>query len=89
MTFRKEHPVTTKSNMSGSMRDMVALSHLGYELLTVILVCFGIGYGIDYISNSSPIFCVFFSILGIVTGLYLVIRSAEMKSNKEKQEHEL
>jgi F0F1-type ATP synthase assembly protein I len=89
MTIRTEKPDSTLHTMSQGLRDLVAFSNLGYQLVAVILVCFGIGYGIDYVANTSPILCISFSVLGIAAGMYLVIRSAEMKSHKQNQEHEL
>ena len=89
MTIKTEKTDSTLHSMSQGMRELVALSNLGYQLVAVVLVCFGIGYGIDYVANTSPILCISFSVLGIAAGLYLVIRSAELKSHKQQEEHEL
>ncbi len=46
------------------------------ELIGGILVGLGIGWGLDRIFNSSPIFLIVFSLLGTAAGFWNVIRAA-------------
>ncbi len=88
MTIRAERSDLQKRGMSQGLRDMVALSSLGYQLLAVVLACFGAGYGIDRMAGTGPAFSVVLGLLGIVAGLFLVLRSFNAQSQKRNGKHE-
>jgi ATP synthase protein I len=74
---------TTRKNASQGLRDYAMLGSLGYQLLAAILLCFGIGYGLDYIVGTKPILTVVFGVVGIGAGLLLVFRSTKNYSTKK------
>lgn len=54
------------------------------ELVTGMIIGFGIGYGLDSLFGTTPIFMVLFILLGFAAGVNVMIRSA-----KEIQEKKL
>ncbi len=53
------------------------------ELVTGLLIGFGMGYGLDSLFGTIPIFLVIFTLLGLVAGIKTMMRSA-----KEIQHHD-
>ena len=53
------------------------------ELVAGLGIGFGMGYGLDYLFGTIPIFLVLFTLLGLVAGVKVMLRSA--KEVQEKQ----
>lgn len=47
------------------------------ELVTGLLIGFGMGYGLDSLFGTLPIFLVLFTLLGLAAGIKTMMRSAE------------
>ncbi|MFY9238835.1 MAG: AtpZ/AtpI family protein [Roseovarius sp.] len=47
------------------------------ELVAGLLIGFGIGYGLDSVFGTLPIFLVLFTLLGLAAGIKTMMRSAE------------
>ena len=47
------------------------------ELVAGLLIGFGIGYGLDRLFGTLPIFLVLFTLLGLAAGIKTMMRSAE------------
>ena len=47
------------------------------ELVAGLLIGFGIGYGLDAVFGTIPIFLVVFTLLGFVAGVRVMLRSAK------------
>lgn len=49
---------------------------LGVEIVAAMLLCIGIGYGLDqYLKNEIPWFTLVFSLIGCGMVIYLMIRA--------------
>ncbi|WP_171178003.1 AtpZ/AtpI family protein [Ruegeria sp. HKCCD8929] len=53
------------------------------EMVSGLAIGFGIGYGLDRLFGTIPIFLVLFTLLGLVAGVKVMLRSA--KEVQEKQ----
>ena len=53
------------------------------ELVAGLLIGFGIGYGLDAVFGTLPIFLVLFTLLGFAAGIKTMMRSAEELQRKE------
>ncbi|MEX0366533.1 MAG: AtpZ/AtpI family protein [Ruegeria sp.] len=53
------------------------------EMVSGLAIGFGIGYGLDSLFGTIPIFLVLFTLLGLVAGVKVMLRSA--KEVQEKQ----
>ncbi len=59
------------------------------ELVTGLLIGFGIGYGLDSLFGTLPIFLVVFTLLGLAAGIKTMMRSAqEIQATKLAEEAE-
>jgi ATP synthase protein I len=47
------------------------------ELVAGLLIGFGIGYGLDSLFGTTPIFLVLFTLLGLAAGVKTMLRSAQ------------
>lgn len=47
------------------------------EMVAGVLIGFGIGYGLDALFGTIPIFLVLFTLLGFVAGVRVMMRTAE------------
>ena len=57
------------------------------ELVAGLLIGFGMGYGLDSLAGTMPIFLVLFTLLGLAAGIKVMIRSAqEIQQGKEAEE---
>lgn len=54
------------------------------ELVTGLLVGFGIGYGLDRLFGTLPIFLILFTLLGLAAGINVMMRTAK----ELQKEHE-
>lgn len=66
------------------MRELLPYTNLGWQLLATILFFFGAGYGLDSLLGSGEILTIVFSVIGIVYGLWSVIRNANELQNKKQ-----
>jgi ATP synthase protein I len=56
------------------------------ELVAGLLMGFGLGYGIDWVLGTLPIFLVIFTFLGFAAGIKTMLRSAaEVRHKSEAQ----
>jgi len=70
-----------------SLRELLPYTNLGWQLVASVLVFFGIGYGLDTILETGSILTIIFSALGIVYGLWSVIKSAnDLQTKKQSKE---
>ena len=57
------------------------------ELVAGLLIGFGIGYGIDVLAGTMPIFLVLFTLLGFGAGVNVMVRTArEIQAKREADE---
>jgi ATP synthase protein I len=47
------------------------------ELVAGLMIGFGMGYGLDFLFGTTPIFLVLFILLGFVAGVKTMMRSAQ------------
>ncbi len=47
------------------------------ELVTGLLIGFGMGYGLDSLFGTMPVFLVLFTLLGLAAGIRTMMRSAQ------------
>ena len=86
MEGKKPHK-TTPEIISETLRELLPYTNLGWQLVASVLVFFGIGYGLDTILQTGSILTIIFSALGIVYGLWSVIRSAnDLQTKKQSEE---
>lgn len=56
------------------------------ELVVGMLLGLSIGFGLDYVFNTRPIFLVVFALLGFVAGVRTMLRTAQtMQADHDKQ----
>ena len=59
----------------------------GAELVVGLLIGFGIGFGLDRLFGTLPIFLILFTMLGLASGIRVMLRSAqEMQRENEAAE---
>ncbi len=56
------------------------------ELVAGLLIGFGIGYGLDVLFGTLPIFMVLFTMLGLAAGVKTMLRSAQEIQEKKMVE---
>ncbi len=57
------------------------------ELVSGLLIGFGIGYGIDVLAGTMPVFLVLFTLLGFCAGVNVMMRTAkEIQAKKMAEE---
>ena len=57
------------------------------ELVSGLLIGFGIGYGIDMLAGTMPIFLILFTLLGFGAGVNVMVRTAkEIQAKKLAEE---
>ena len=57
------------------------------ELVVGLLIGFGIGFGLDRLFGTLPIFLILFTMLGLASGIRVMLRSAqEMQRENEAAE---
>ncbi len=54
------------------------------EMVSGLGIGFGIGYGLDSLLGTIPIFLVLFTLLGLVAGVKVMLRSAQEAQAKQK-----
>lgn len=67
----KDDPVKEKYKFSD---DMSVGYRVMSELIGGVLVGFGIGYGIDYLIETKPLFMIIMSIVGFISAVVNVAR---------------
>ena len=58
------------------------------ELVAGLLIGFGIGYGLDTVFGTKPIFLILFIFLGFAAGVNVMIRSAKEIQTKQLAEQD-
>ncbi|WP_299666892.1 AtpZ/AtpI family protein [uncultured Ruegeria sp.] len=53
------------------------------EMVSGLGIGFGIGYGLDSLFGTIPIFLVLFTLLGLVAGVKVMLRSAQQAQEKQ------
>ncbi len=56
------------------------------ELVAGLMIGFGIGYGLDLLLGTIPIFLVLFTMLGLAAGVKTMLRSAQEIQEKKLAE---
>ena len=79
-------PNNPRSMLSDAMRDLLPYSALGWQLVASILVCFGIGYGLDAWLGTKPVLTVVLAVVGVVVGLVSFFRTAQSLTKRSKNE---
>ena len=78
---------STAQSVSETLRELLPYTNLGWQLAASILLFFGVGYGADILLGSSPWLTVILAFIGVVYGLYSVIKTAntlQQRNTKEK-----
>jgi ATP synthase protein I len=58
------------------LHDYLKYAGLGFEILACILICAGVGYGLDHwLETEKPWFLLGGALLGCSAAIYLMIRS--------------
>jgi F0F1-type ATP synthase assembly protein I len=63
--------------MQGAMRSSLQLST---SMLATVLAAGGLGYGVDYLLHTTPLFSIIFFFLGAGLAFFLVIKSAQQQT---------
>ncbi|MWD28252.1 F0F1 ATP synthase subunit I [Aquicoccus sp. SCR17] len=67
--------------------DHYSQANLGWqmviELVAGLLIGFGMGYGLDVLFGTLPIFLVLFTLLGFAAGVKTMLRTAEMAQKND------
>jgi ATP synthase protein I len=73
----------------GSAQDKYTQSSLAWRMVTELvagmLLGFGIGYGLDSLFGTLPVFLVVFSLLGFAAGVRTMMRTAEEMRQKKAE----
>ncbi len=56
------------------------------ELVAGLLIGFGIGYGLDVVFNTKPLFLVIFIFFGLAAGMNVMLRSAKEVQRKQSEQ---
>lgn len=75
--------------LSEALRELIPYTNLGWQLVASILLFFGIGYGLDHLLDTGSILTIVFAVLGILVGLWSVIKTADelqQRQDRKKQE---
>ena len=51
----------------------------GSEFVAAVIVGAGIGWGLDYVAHTKPLFLILFFLLGVASGVWNVIRATTPK----------
>ena len=81
MTGKKQHK-TTPEIIGESLRELLPYTNLGWQLVASVLVFFGAGYGLDSLLGTGRILTIVLAVIGIVYGLWSVIRGANELQHK-------
>lgn len=76
------------ADRQGAMQGMGRAMQIGIELVASILVGLFIGYGLDRWLGTQPFLMLVFLLLGMVTGLYNIIRVAQRMQKEDMREGE-
>lgn len=57
------------------------------ELVTGLLIGFGIGYGLDWLFGTGPLFLVLFILFGFAAGVNVMLRTAREVNREAEAEH--
>lgn len=73
------------------VEDHYSQAHLGWrmviELVAGLLIGFGMGYGLDRLFGTLPIFLMLFTLLGLAAGVRTMMRTAqEFQKDREAAE---
>ena len=72
--------VRAKHDPKPAAQDHHSMAQVGWrmviELVSGLLVGAGIGYGLDWVFDTMPLFLVVFTLLGFAAGVQTMIRSA-------------
>ncbi len=72
---RKSRPSNNLDRERKSLREYARYSNLAFKLIAVVLAAFFIGWQLDkWIHTGFPLFTLLFSLGGLVTMLYLLIK---------------
>ena len=83
----KGKPAGTKTNtVKGFSQGEVAWRMI-IELVTGMLLGMGIGYGLDAVFSTLPLFLVIFSLLGFAAGIRTMLGTAKQLANKNDAEY--
>ena len=82
---------TTQEDDSPHVEEHYTQAQLGWrmvlELVVGLLIGFGIGFGLDRLFGTLPIFLILFTMLGLASGIRVMLRSAqEMQRENEAAE---
>jgi ATP synthase protein I len=71
----------TQEDNTPHVDDHYSQAHLGWrmviELVAGLLIGFGMGYGLDSLFGTLPIFLVLFTMLGLAAGIKTMMRTAQ------------
>lgn len=73
----KGKPVTAKSENGKAFSQGEMAWRMVIELVSGMLLGLSIGYGLDYVFGTQPIFLVIFALLGFAAGVRTMLRTAQ------------
>ncbi len=83
----KEKPVGAKTNtVKGFSQGEVAWRMI-IELVTGMLLGMGIGYGLDAVFGTLPVFLVIFSLIGFAAGIKTMLGTAKQLAAQNKADY--
>ena len=81
--------VRAKHDPKPAAQDHHSMAQVGWrmviELVTGLLIGAGIGYGLDWVFDTMPLFLVLFTLLGFAAGVQTMMRSARELGLKADQ----
>ena len=78
----RRRPVQVKSHSEEHYSQAQLAWRMVIELVAGLLIGFGIGYGLDVLFGTRPIFLVLFILLGFAAGVNVMLRSAREVQEK-------
>lgn len=71
----------------GILREILAASQVGINMVVSTFVGLAMGYGLDKLLKTSPWFTLIFLILGIISGFIQLFRTAAREAGKNGKEN--
>lgn len=73
--LKKLHPQKSKGNLNLAERQMLGIAaRMGLEIVIALAIGLGIGYLLDKLFSTKPIFLLLFALFGIAAGVLNVYR---------------
>lgn len=69
-----------------AIRDVLPLTQIGWQMLSVLALAAGAGYLVDVATGSYPVFFIIFTVLGIPASILHALKTAREVLRKSKSQ---